>query len=90
MAGIFGNHPFDRAMEQQLNRYLSAGADYETYCEKVLDELPDTPEMNSFAESEAVDKILEENYLPFDATNDEYKTISAKIQAAFDLSNTAP
>lgn len=32
MAGCFGNHPFDRAMEQQLMRHLDEESSY--YCEE--------------------------------------------------------
>lgn len=29
MAGCFGNHPFDRMMEQQLNRWLDSQAEFD-------------------------------------------------------------
>lgn len=35
MSGCFGNSPYDRNMEQQLNQYLNEGADYELYVENV-------------------------------------------------------
>ena len=32
MAGIFGNHPFDRHRENELNRYLDSIDPLLTYC----------------------------------------------------------
>lgn len=41
MAGCFGNHPFDRAMEHQLYQYLGECQDYESLCEKICEKIPD-------------------------------------------------
>ena len=41
MAGCFGNHPFDRAMEQSLYRHLGQEADYESMCEMICKNIPD-------------------------------------------------
>lgn len=41
MSGCFGNHPFDRAMEQSLYRHLDEEVDYESMCEKICAKIPD-------------------------------------------------
>lgn len=41
MAGCFGNHPFDLAMERQLYRYLDDCDNYEQLCEKITEKIPD-------------------------------------------------
>ncbi len=41
MAGCFGNHPFDRAMEQQLNQYLDSMDDEGCYCYSCEECIPD-------------------------------------------------
>jgi hypothetical protein len=41
MAGCFGNHPFDRAMERDLYRHLDKEVDYETMCEMICEKIPD-------------------------------------------------
>ena len=41
MAGCFGSHPFDRAMEQSLYRHLGWEADYEALCEELCKDIPD-------------------------------------------------
>ena len=41
MAGCFGNHPFDRAMERQLYQHLDECQDYESMCEEMCKNIPD-------------------------------------------------
>ncbi len=65
MAGCFGNSPFDRNMEQQLYAYLDAGADWDSFCEKISELIP-TEEWDNGIEdwfdSKECDKILNDNY----------------------------
>ncbi len=40
MAGCFGNSIFDRCMEQQLFRHLDKEAEWDEFCDRVVNEIP--------------------------------------------------
>lgn len=40
MAGCFGNSPYDRHLESQLNDHLRREGDWDSYCEAVADKIP--------------------------------------------------
>ncbi len=84
MAGCFGNSDFDRHQERQLMQHLQSEADYDLYCENVLDKLPkNIQDDEDFTLSDEVEKVLADSYLPFDATGSEYKEIADKIVAIY-------
>lgn len=75
MAGCFGNHPFDRAMESQLFQYLDQCGDVEKYYEEVAkhetglfpesDGMYDEMTIDQQSKYEKfVDKLIDKGYLP--------------------------
>ncbi len=56
--------------------------DYIIYCEMVLDKLPQ-PDKEWPTTSKIAHDILEANYLPFEATDAEFDTVSRLLEDAF-------
>jgi len=50
MAGCFGNSPYDRYLEGQLNDHLRREGEWDSYCELVADEVPVEIWDNGFSE----------------------------------------
>lgn len=63
MAGCFGNSPYDRSMEMQLNAYLDKEAEWDNLCEKVIDCFPTDlwdSGLDNWFDTDACLKILDE------------------------------
>jgi hypothetical protein len=65
MAGCFGNSPFDTDMERQLNEHLSNEAQWDIFCDKIIDnfslDLWDSG-LDSFFETNEVQNVLTRSF----------------------------
>lgn len=89
MAGCFGNHPFDRHLEGQLNKHLSEESAFNTFAENIFDEcmkidsvLTDSSDFDIFWNEKEVGEIISAMYYG-DENNTPSKEIAETILNKF-------